>query len=284
MKRLTLCLLAITLIMSSAMPTSNAAEYEYTEDSAVYMTNVPRGVKENDTRHLTMNISFPHQRMNYALQIKTKGKWRTINKRNNVEVPAQTNVTTHKFKVKFPAKPGTYTYRALVTNVDNGQETTETFNVQVLKQKQYSKYIKKAQKHIKKYCPATPIFTQNSVYGPYHYNSMTFTDDMVFSVSKGLTNKELKNTSLRSCATLLQSSINKYAPDYQKDEYNQRGTKVYKSKKNWTNIEADCMTLIMKRTKKDKTNSHATTCTPKQFKNAKKTIKIGMKNLRKHTY
>lgn len=261
-------------------PTSMVIRVPYmTHPLYISARNTPRGVAENETRSIQARLTNPDPRMHYTVQTKTKGKWVNIKKYKNVKTTRTHNVNAY-IKIKFPKKPGKYKYRIIATGAYSKKTAkSNLFTITVMKQKKYATYIKKAKTYAKAYCPKTPVYVAN---GPFAMGKGTagiaYPLEMVYAIRLGLSNEDLKMTSLHECAHILQYSIIQYAPETIANKYKKTGTKLFNTTAyRWIEIEATCMSLLMSGTKYRAREPYTKTCTAKQFKQAKKTLKDGKK-------
>lgn len=267
--------------------TKDATNPTYRTTTVPYMNSTPyiqakttiSGVAENETRSIQVRLTNPDPRMHYTVQIKDKNTWKNVKTHKNSKIIGADYATDH-VKIKFPNKAGKYKYRILATGAYSKKTAkTDAFTITVMKQKKYASYIKKAKTYAKPYCPKTSIYVAN---GPFAmgkgYAGMAYPGDMAYAIKLGLTGETLKMVSLHECAHILQFSIKQYAPEKTANSYAKTGAKVYKNKQyDWMEIEATCMSLIMSKVKSRASEPYTKTCTTKQFKQAKKTLKNGMK-------
>lgn len=245
------------------------------------------GGATGETKKIIAWVSSTYPKMNYTIQLKTNGKWKTVKKYKNIKTPVtqQSEGIYQILSIKLPKKAGKYTYRITASNPYNNLKHTSNFKMKVMNQKRYASYLKKAKKYVKSYCPSTSVYINK---GPYKFNSrawagMAYSSDLAFSLRPNMENSVLKYVSLHECAHILQYHANQFAPDKIAEKRLAKGPKVYKNKRSiqWTEIEADCMALIMQGIKSNPIQGYTSTCTAKQFKMAKSTLKTGLKYYKK---
>lgn len=245
---------------------------------SIYLgAGVPRGVAEGEKRKIEIRVYNTHPKMIYRFQVKQGKKWKTLaTKRANENI--EKDEIVRFMTVKFPKKPGKYTFRVVAGPSYKKNAATAKFKATVSKQKPHKAYIKKARSYVKTYCPKTPIYT---AVGPFKMNKqwagMAYSGDMAFALQPNL-GKHLRFTALHECAHILQYNIYHKAPTKVSKAYEKTGKKTFSNTKHsWTEVEASCMAMAMMRVSSDPAGGYVTSCTKKQLKQARQTIKWGLK-------
>ena len=219
-----------------------------------------------------------------SLQRKAGKKWKTVK-----TVKVANAKTFAGFKLRVPRKAGNHTYR-----VRSGSTTltkaslSASFVLHQTDAKKHSGYIAKARRHMKKYCPSTPIYIDSPqildggdlagrasvawrwTTGPQ--GSLTW--EKSIHLASGLSAKSLRVVAMHECAHIVQYRQLVKSP-HAIDQAKKTATKVFKArgrdKGSGFERQADCMVHAWSK-KKAKTY-YTNTCTPTQKKSARGLLK-----------
>lgn len=216
-----------------------------------------------------------------ALQRKDSGKWRTVS-----TTRAPRTGTSATVRLKVPAKAGYRAYRVvLAKSKHNKQTVSKSFKFFQSDSKKHAKYIAKARKYIKRYCPSTPIYVDSPRVKNTSYIGMAWTQwrwqsswtgsgykyswswTQTIELASGLTTSQLRHTAIHECAHIVQARpIGKSQKAY--DASVKKTDKVFrKGQHSAQEQQADCMATAI--TKSTRNNYYTRSCKGERLKNAK---------------
>ncbi|MGP7959472.1 hypothetical protein ACTVCO_01490 [Sanguibacter sp. A247] len=234
----------------------------------------------NKRQSVSVKVSQPRGQK-LALQRKDSGKWRTIS-----TTRAPRTGTSATVRLKVPAKAGYRAYRVVLGKSKyNKQTISKSFRFFQSDSKKYAKYIAKARKYIKRYCPSTPIYIDSPRVKDSSYIGMAWTRwqwrsswngsgftykwrwTQTIELASGLTSSQLRHTAIHECAHIVQARpIGKSQKSY--DASVARTNKVFrKGLHPAQEQQADCMATAI--TKSTRNNYYTRSCKGERLKNAK---------------
>ena len=229
---------------------------------------------------VTVKVTRPRYQK-VSLQRKDSGKWRTVS-----TTRAPRTGTSATVKLKVPAKAGYRAYRVVLGKSKYNKTTaSKTFKFFQSDAKKHAKYIAKARKYVKRYCPSTPIYIDSpSVKNSWaigmawttwrwksRWTGRAFAYDwswtQTIELASGLTDAQLRHTALHECAHIVQARpIGKSQATY--DHSVRAEQKIFRT--GWAasnEQQADCMAAFI--TGSTKYNYYTTDCGGSRAKNAK---------------
>ena len=167
---------------------------------------------------VTVQVTRPrHQKV--SLQRKDSGRWRTVSSTRAPRTGVRATV-----KLKVPAKAGHRAYRVvLAASPSSKKRVSSSFKIFQSDAKKHAKYVAKARKYIKRYCPSTPIYIDSpSVKGTWaigmawttwqwrgRWSGRAWAYDWTWSqtieLASGLSDAQLRHTALHECAHIVQA-------------------------------------------------------------------------------
>lgn len=216
-----------------------------------------------------------------ALQRKDSGKWRTVSTTRAPRSGASATV-----KLKVPAKAGNRAYRVVLGKSRyNKTITSKSFKFFQSDSKKHAKYIAKARKYMKKYCPTTPIYidspgvkdswaigmawTRWQWQGRWTGSSIVYDWQwtQTIELASGQSDGQLRHTAIHECAHIVQARpIGKSQASY--DASVKTTNKVFKAgSADPQEQQADCMASAI--TGSTYYNYYTSSCTGSRAKNAK---------------
>lgn len=216
-----------------------------------------------------------------SLQRKDSGKWRTVYTTRAPRAGASATV-----KLKVPAKAGTRAYRVVLSKSSyNKTITSKSFKFFQSDSKKHAKYIAKARKYMKKYCPTTPIYIDSPNVKDSWAIGMAWTKwsgvsrwtgtrwvydwqwTQTIELASGQDDGQLRHTAIHECAHIIQARpIGKSQASY--DSSVKTTNKVFKAGSAAPQEQqADCMASAI--TGSTYYNYYTDSCTGSRAKNAK---------------